>query len=125
MGLGYRVTSNLAAVISDRFSLLKQSGKVIHYSKTKVIVHLATCGIAAGARGVMAALVEELETANRDDIQVETGGCMGRCKTEPNVTVEIQGEDPVIYEKMTPDRMRVVFQKHLLHGDVVSDFVIA
>ncbi len=122
--LGYRVTSNLAAVISDRVSLLKKSGRPIPYAKTKVTVHLATCGIAAGGREIMTVLVDELAAANRTDIQVTTGGCLGRCETEPNVTVEVEGTDPVIYQKMTPDKVRLVCRKHLLHGKAVSEFML-
>ena len=83
-----------------------------------------TCGIAAGAREVMTALMEELSQTDRQDIKIETSGCIGKCPTEPNVTVEIEGEAPVVYQKMNPDKIRQVFNRHVLMGEVQSDFVL-
>ena len=85
-------------------------------------VHMGTCGIAAGARDVMSALVKELSQADRQDIQVVTSGCIGRCESEPNVTVEIGGEDSVVYQKMTPEKIQQMFKKHILGGEVQEEF---
>jgi NADP-reducing hydrogenase subunit HndB len=84
---------------------------------------MATCGIAAGARGVMNALVDEISHSDRQDIQLASSGCIGDCKNEPNVTVEIAGEAPVIYQKMTPDKIRQVFKNHILGGEVQEDYI--
>ena len=54
----------------------------------------------------------------------KSSGCIGRCSSEPNVTVEIEGEEPIIYQKMTPDKMRQVFNRHVLNGEVQSDFAL-
>jgi NADP-reducing hydrogenase subunit HndB len=91
----------------------------------KITVHMGTCGIAAGAREVMNALMEELAEADRQDIRVVTSGCMGMCSSEPNVTVEIQDEEPIVYQKMEPNRMRQVFKRHVLLGEVQTDFALA
>lgn len=91
----------------------------------KITVHMGTCGIAAGARDVMAALLEELTEADRQDIRVFTSGCMGLCSSEPHVTVEISGQDPVIYQYMDKNKMRQVFRQHVLSGEVQTDFILA
>jgi NADP-reducing hydrogenase subunit HndB len=90
----------------------------------RITVHMGTCGIAAGARDVMAALLEELTEADRQDIRVFTSGCMGLCTSEPHVTVEISGQDPVIYQHMDKEKMRQVFRRHVLSGEVQADFVL-
>ena len=91
----------------------------------KITVHMGTCGIAAGAREVMDALMEEMAETDRQDIRVLNSGCMGMCSSEPNVTVEIEGQDPVIYQHMDKNKMRQVFKRHVLLGEVQSDFALA
>ena len=80
--------------------------------------------IAAGAREVMNSLMEELAQTDRSDIRVVTSGCMGMCSSEPNVTVEIQEAEPIVYQKMEPNRMRQVFKRHVLLGEVQTDFAL-
>ena len=91
----------------------------------KVTVHMGTCGIAAGAREVMNALMEEMAEADRQDIRVVTSGCMGMCSSEPNVTVETEGAEPIVYRDMDPNKMRQVFKRHVLLGEVQSAFALA
>ena len=90
----------------------------------KITVHMGTCGIAAGARDVMKALMEEMAQTDRQDIRVVTSGCMGMCSSEPNVTVEIQDAEPIVYQKMEANRMRQVFKRHVLLGEVQTDFAL-
>ena len=90
----------------------------------KITVHMGTCGIAAGARDVMNALMEELAESDRSDIRVITSGCMGMCSSEPNVTVELQDAEPIVYQKMESNRMRQVFKRHVLLGEVQTDFAL-
>jgi len=99
---------------------LREGGTTI-----KVTVHMGTCGIAAGAREVMNALLEEMTETERQDIRVLNSGCMGMCSTEPNVTVEIKDQAPVIYQQMDRNRMRQVFKRHVLLGEVQTDFALA
>jgi len=94
-------------------------------ANVKITVHMGTCGIAAGAREVMSALMEEMALSDRQDIRVVTSGCMGMCSSEPNVTVEIKGAEPIVYQKMEPNRMRQVFKRHVLLGEVQTDFALA
>ena len=91
----------------------------------KITVHMGTCGIAAGAREVMNALMEELAEADRQDIRVVTSGCMGMCSSEPNVTVESMDAEPIVYQKMDSNKMRQVFRRHVLLGEVQADFALA
>lgn len=123
--IGYVVMSNLVEIIGKRFHQLQDSAWISPYANIKITVHLATCGIAAGAREVMTALMDELALTDRLDIRVMSGGCIGKCDTEPNVTVEIEGEDPVVYQKMNPKKMGQVFQKHILMGEVQAEFSLA
>ena len=90
----------------------------------KITVHMGTCGIAAGARDVMSALMEEMAAADRQDIRVVAAGCMGRCSSEPNVTVETQGSEPIVYQLMDSNKMRKVFKQHVLGGEVQTDFAL-
>ena len=91
----------------------------------KITVHMGTCGIAAGARDVMSALMEEMAAADRQDIRVVASGCMGMCSSEPNVTVEVQGSEPIVYQLMDANKMRQVFKRHVLLGEVQTDFALA
>ncbi|UCE56363.1 MAG: (2Fe-2S) ferredoxin domain-containing protein [Desulfobacterales bacterium] len=99
----------------------------LRYGKAniKITVHMGTCGIAAGAREVMSALMEEMADADRQDIRVVTSGCMGMCSSEPNVTIEIEGAEPIVYRDMDQNRMRQVFKRHVLLGEVQTDFALA
>jgi NADP-reducing hydrogenase subunit HndB len=122
--MGFLVISNLTGVASTHFHRLQNSSGSPPASKITVTVHMATCGIAAGARPVMTALMEEIYDSGRQDIGVKSSGCIGKCPSEPNVTIEIGSQEPVVYQKMTPDKIRKVFKKHILKGEVQTDFVL-
>lgn len=93
--------------------------------RAKITVHMGTCGIASGAREVMDTLLQEIEAAKVTDIFVTTSGCMGLCSREPLVTVEILNQDPIKYEYMNPNKMRQVFKRHILDGEIQLPFVLA
>lgn len=93
--------------------------------RVKITVHMGTCGIASGAREVMDALMREIEEAGSTDVVVTTSGCMGLCSREPLVTVDVIGNDPIKYEYMNPNKMRQVFKRHVLQGEVQTPFVLA
>jgi NADP-reducing hydrogenase subunit HndB len=90
-------------------------------ARARVTVHMGTCGIAAGARDVMAALLHEIETSGVTDVLVTTSGCAGLCSREPMATVELRGESPVKYVNLTPERMTAIFTQHVVGGAVVAD----
>jgi NADP-reducing hydrogenase subunit HndB len=92
--------------------------------RAKVTVHMGTCGIASGAREVLNALMRAIEEASVSDVIVTTSGCMGLCR-EPLVTVEVVGKEPIKYEKMDEKKMRQVFKRHVLEGEIQTPFVLA
>jgi NADP-reducing hydrogenase subunit HndB len=110
---------NLKEKVSRNMSLREGDARIL------ITVHMGTCGIASGARAVMDALMEEMESANRQDIRVMASGCLGMCSSEPNVTVEIDGEKPVAYQYMNANKMRQVFKRHVLNGEVQTEFALA
>ena len=91
----------------------------------KVTVHMGTCGIASGARQVMEALMDEVTLANRKDLIITTSGCLGLCSEEPLVTVEILGQEPIRYHLMDKNKMRQVFRRHVLEGEIQEEFALA
>jgi NADP-reducing hydrogenase subunit HndB len=95
------------------------------FNRAKITVHMGTCGIASGAKEVMDALLSEIETAGTSDVMVTTSGCMGLCSREPLVTVEIIGQEPIKYEYINPNKMRQIFKRHVLAGEIQTPFVLA
>ena len=93
--------------------------------RVKVTVHMGTCGIASGAKEVMDTLLEEIEAAKVNDVVVTTSGCMGLCSREPLVTVEILNSEPIKYEYVNPNKMRQIFKRHIIAGEVQTPFVLA
>ena len=95
-------------------------------SQTRVVVGMATCGIAAGARPVLNAFVEGV---NKEDltskVTVTQTGCIGICQYEPVVEVFESGKDKVTYIKMTPDKAKEVIEKHIKGGNVVTEYTIS
>jgi len=90
----------------------------------KITVHMGTCGIAAGARSVMNTLIEEKAESGRTDIKIVASGCLGMCSSEPNITVEIIGQEPIVYKNMDQNRTRQIFKRHILKGEVQTDFAL-
>ncbi len=123
--MGLMFMTNVAAIASKHFDQLQESATVSPVAIVKITVHMSTCGIAAGARQVMGALVDEIARSDRPDIEVASSGCIGHCKNEPNVTVEIGSGEPVIYQKMTPDKMRQIFTEHILGGQIQEDYILS
>ncbi len=92
--------------------------------KVKITVHMGTCGIAAGARPIMTAVMEELAKSGRKDIAVTTSGCAGLCSKEPMVTIELAGEAPVKYIALTDEKMRKIFAEHVVGGKPVTEYAL-
>jgi len=93
--------------------------------RARVTVHMGTCGIASGAREVMAALMDELADSGRNDVRLTTSGCIGVCSHEPVMTVEVLDSEGVLYGDLEPDDARHVFREHILEGKVVPQFVVS
>ena len=92
--------------------------------RAKITVHMGTCGIAAGARGVMNALIKEVEGKEISDVILTNSGCAGLCSREPMATVEISGQPPVKYVDLTEAKAKEIFEKHVLGGKIVEDFAL-
>jgi NADP-reducing hydrogenase subunit HndB len=92
--------------------------------RVKVTVHMGTCGIAAGARDVMSALLDEIEKSNASDIISMTTGCAGLCSREPMATVEILNNPPVKYVDLTDAKIRKIFNEHIIGGNMVEDYAL-
>ena len=90
----------------------------------RVVVGMATCGIAAGARPVMSAFVEEIAKRNLEHASVVQTGCIGMCKLEPIVEVYVPGKEKVTYVKMTPEKAIKVVTEHLVNGRVVAEYTV-
>ena len=93
--------------------------------RAKVNIHMGTCGIAAGARKLMAVVLKEIEGRNIKDVMVTTSGCAGLCSREPMATVEILGKPPVKYCDLNEERMKEIFDKHVLNGETVEAYALA
>ncbi len=89
--------------------------------RAKVTVHMGTCGIAAGARKVMEALLDEINTNKVVDVIATTSGCAGLCSKEPMATVDIINEAPVKYVELNEEKIRKIFTEHVLNGRIVQD----
>ena len=90
----------------------------------RVVVGMATCGIAAGARPVLKALTEELEKRNVKNVSVTQTGCIGMCQYEPIVEVYAPGKEKVTYVQMTAEKAVKVVANHLVNGEVVKEYTV-
>ena len=92
--------------------------------KAHVIVGMGTCGIAAGARDAMKAILDTIEKENIQDVVITQTGCIGMCEKEPIVQVEIGDQPKVTYGKVSADVARSIMKEHVVGGKVVSNHVI-
>ena len=90
----------------------------------RIVVGMATCGIAAGARPVMTAFLEEVAKRQLGNVVVEQTGCIGVCRLEPIVEVYIPGEEKVTYVKMSPDKVSKIVAEHIVNGRAVAEYTI-
>ena len=92
----------------------------------RVVVGMATCGIAAGARPVLSAMVEEVEALGLSGkVAVSQTGCIGMCQYEPIVEINEAGKDKVTYVKMDADKAKRVVKEHLKDGKIVTEYTLA
>ena len=114
--------AELAAIrekMKNKVSIREGSGQI------RVVVGMATCGIAAGARPVLSAFAEKVSEAGlTDKVTVSQTGCIGICQYEPVVEVFEDGKDKVTYVKMTADKAAEVVEKHLKGGQIVEQYTI-
>ena len=90
----------------------------------KIVVGMATCGIAAGARTVLNAFTAELAKKNLEHVTVAQTGCIGMCKLEPIVDVFLPEQDKVTYVLVTPDKVAKIVSSHIVEGSPVLEYTI-
>jgi len=101
-------------------TLLREGG-----FRAKITIHMGTCGIAAGARKLMSAVMKEIEEKKTQDVMVTTSGCAGLCSREPMATVEIIGQPPVKYCDLNEEKIKEIFLRHAINGEVVEAYALA
>lgn len=94
------------------------------HNGTRVVVGMATCGIAAGARPVLASFMDEVAKRGLKEVVVAQTGCIGVCRLEPIVEVYKPGEEKVTYVKVTPDMVGKIITEHIVNNRVVDEYTI-
>jgi len=115
---------SLADLEAIRKKTLEQMSIRENNERMRVVVGMATCGIAAGARPVMNAFLEELKKRNISDVKVTMTGCIGACRLEPIVDVIDNDGKKVTYVKMTAEKAARIVAEHIINGRVCLDYTI-
>lgn len=92
--------------------------------KTRIAVGMATCGIAAGARPVLTAFMDEANTRKLKDVAITQTGCIGVCQFEPVVEIFDDKHGKVTYVKVTPEMVKRIVSDHVVNGNVVEEYTI-
>lgn len=109
----------IKAKMQDKVAVRRVNGN------TRIVVGMATCGIAAGARPVLNAFVEGVTAAGlAESVSVTQTGCIGICQYEPVVEVYESGKEKITYVKMTPEKAKEVIEKHIKGGTPVAEYTI-
>ena len=91
---------------------------------TRIVVGMATCGIAAGARPVMNKFTQEIAKRNLQDVTVAQTGCIGMCQYEPIAEVLVPGKEKVTYVKLTEEKVARIIVDHIVNGNPVAEYTI-
>ncbi len=114
--------------LDDRRKIKEKTGDLTsarsEVDKVKVIIGMGTCGIAAGAREIMNAVLKELEVRNLHNVAVETTGCIGMCQQEPLLDIIRPGEPRITYGNLSAADVPRIVAEHLVNGNVVEEKVI-
>ena len=121
--MGKITIEDLAKIRDDaRYKMTLRQGT----GRVRINVHMGTCGIAAGARGILTAVMKEIESRDLHDVIVTNSGCAGLCSQEPMMTVEVLGEPaPVKYVYLTAEKVKKIFEMHVLKGQVIKELALA
>ncbi|MCS7201305.1 MAG: (2Fe-2S) ferredoxin domain-containing protein [Dictyoglomus sp.] len=93
--------------------------------KDRIVVHMGTCGIAAGARETLLAILDEIEKRNLQNVIVTQAGCIGLCEYEPIISVQKVGTPKVLYKYVTPEKARRIIAQHVINGQIVTEDVLS
>ena len=115
---------SLAELKELRNKVQKEMKKRDQGTKAEIIVGMGTCGIAAGARNILKAVLAEIE--KRDlDVRVTQTGCIGMCEKEPLIDVKLPGKEKITYGNLSEADVQKIISEHVVNGSVVTDLVIA
>ena len=120
----------MARITPDDLDRISEEVKnVLHLrqgiAQTRILVHMGTCGIAAGARAIMNTLMKEIEGRNIKDVALTTSSCAGLCSREPMITVEMKDEPAVKYVDLTPEKAKEILEKHVVGGKIVTEYALS
>lgn len=114
--------------VEDLLKIKEQHKTTLHLReggyRAKITVHMGTCGLAAGARNIMSAVLDEIDKSGVTDVIATTSGCAGLCSREPMATVEILNKAPVKYGDLTEEKIRKIFNEHILSGNIVEEYAL-
>ena len=104
-----------------------QEEHIVREGKARAVInlHMGTCGIAAGARKIMSALLKEIEEKQIKDVHISTSGCAGLCSREPMATIQFSGQAPVKYVDLTEEKIRKILHEHVIGGNIVKEYALA
>ncbi len=103
----------------ERINLRKEDDQSV-----RIVVGMATCGIAAGARPVMLAFMDEIAKRSLNNVTVSQTGCIGMCRLEPMVDVYLPGQEKVTYVHMTAEKVARIVAEHVVNGQPVDEYTI-
>ena len=120
----------MAKITPDDLDKISEEVKsILHLRKgiarSRILVHMGTCGIAAGARPIMSTLMEEIAERDIKDVALTTASCAGLCSREPMITVEMKDEPPVKYVDLTPKKVKEILDKHVVGGQIVAEYALS
>jgi len=115
---------SLAELSKIREEALKRVDLRTDRKGTRIVVGMATCGITAGARPVLTALLEEAQKRGLKEVEITQTGCIGVCRLEPIVEVYSEGNEKVTYVEMDAEKAKRVIAEHIVNGNVVTEYTI-
>nr|WP_320145349.1 (2Fe-2S) ferredoxin domain-containing protein [uncultured Anaeromusa sp.] len=104
---------------------VRQDIRIRQQTDTRIIIGMGTCGIAAGARDVLKAALEEVAKRHLEGVSVQQTGCIGMCEQEVLLDVVLPGQPRIIYGKVTPDKVERIVVEHVVNGRIVEEWVVA
>ncbi|WP_312516477.1 (2Fe-2S) ferredoxin domain-containing protein [Anaerospora sp.] len=103
---------------------LQSQNRIRHNDGTQIIVGMGTCGIAAGAREIVTAVMDEIAKRKLDNVTVQQTGCIGMCEKEVLVDIVRPGEPRITYGRVTPSAVARIITDHVVNGRIVEEWVV-
>lgn len=110
--------------IRDKMQKQLNNREAVDDSDIRIVVGMATCGIAAGARPVLNRLSDEVNNRKLKHVKVTQAGCIGMCRLEPIVEVYVPGKEKVTYVKVTGDNAAKIISEHVVNGNIVTELLV-